>query len=77
MKKIVKVTLVIMVLVMGLTFGLSLNKGSQKDITLDFENSGTPEWFELVEIKAGRKNYNRFNGFKNSGLPETIEIKNC
>lgn len=75
MKKLVKVTLVIVVLVMGLAFGLSVNSNSQKDISLDFENSGTPEWYEVVELRAPKKAFSRVKGFSNSGLPETIEVR--
>lgn len=75
MKKTVKLALIIVVLAMGLAFGLSVRKETQKDITLGFQNSGTPEWYELVEIRAPRKGFYQVNGFKNSGLPETIEIQ--
>ncbi|MCD4826267.1 MAG: hypothetical protein K8Q99_00640 [Acholeplasmataceae bacterium] len=75
MKKLVKVALVIVVLVMGLAFGLSVNSSSQRDISLDFENSGQPEWYEIVEIKGSKKGFGNVQGFKNSGLPETIEVK--
>jgi hypothetical protein len=75
MKKLVKVTLIIVVMVMGLTFGLSMSKDSQKDISLDFANSGQPEWSEVVEVSAKRNNIKSILGFKNSGLPETIEIQ--
>lgn len=74
MKKLVKVTLIIVVLVMGLTFGLSVNNESQKDISLGFSNSGQPEWSDVVEIKARKYNVKEIAGFKNSGLPETIEL---
>lgn len=74
MKKIVKVTLIIAILAMGLTFGLFVAKDSQKTISLDFHNSGTPEWFELVEVKGNENNFERTLGFRNSSLPETIEF---
>jgi hypothetical protein len=76
MKKFVKVTLIIVVLVMGLAFGLSMNDASQDDITLGFSNSGQPEWSDVVEIKARKFNPKEIAGFKNSGLPETIELSN-
>ncbi|BCR35863.1 hypothetical protein [Mariniplasma anaerobium] len=75
MKKLVKVTLIIVVLVMGLAFGLSMSNNSQKDISLDFENSGQPEWYEVVELRASKRNFDSVQGFKNSGLPETIEVQ--
>lgn len=74
MKKLVKITLIIVVLVMGLTFGLSMSNDTQKDISLDFNNSGQPEWSDVVELKINKRQYESFFGFKNSGLPETIEI---
>jgi hypothetical protein len=59
----------------------------EPDVILDFENSGSIEWlgepdvilsadFANFNIKSIIKNNsNKFNGFKNSGLPETIEIE--
>ena len=103
MKRNLKVVLVIAVLVMSLAVVLLANKGTVRDLTLDFKNSGQFEWYELVEIEnaddsneysLGFKNSGQFewyelveikatrtlrrtNGFKNSGLPETIELKSC
>jgi hypothetical protein len=99
MKKLVKVVLFVVVMVMVVAYSFVINRGSDSNITLDFENSGSPEWFELVEGKTFqdfvtmdfensgspewfelvegrgfRKGFNRFNDFKNSGLPETIEF---
>ncbi len=99
MKKLVKVVLLAVVMVMLFTYTFVLNEGTGKNITLDFENSGSPEWFELVEGKniledisldfensgspewfelvegrGYRRWFNRFNDFKNSDLPETIEF---
>ncbi|MFA5470661.1 MAG: hypothetical protein WC219_01255 [Acholeplasmataceae bacterium] len=106
MKKLVKVALFVVVMVMVVAYSFVINRGSLKNITLDFENSGTPEWSEIVELdfensgtpewseiveldfensgtpewseivelRGFRKGFNRFNDFKNSGLPETIEF---
>jgi len=58
----------------------------QPDVILDFENSGSVEWFGQPDVilsaefakfnikSNGKTTYNKYNGFKNSGLPETIEI---
>jgi hypothetical protein len=75
MKKFVKVTLILVILVAGLAFGLSSNNDSQHNYSLDFENSGQTEWYEIVEVKANKDDLGKTLGFKNSGLPETIEFR--
>ncbi|MFA6801706.1 MAG: hypothetical protein WCR19_06320, partial [Acholeplasmataceae bacterium] len=57
---------------------------AEDDITLDFANSGQPEWVAGDDIILTAQTTSlftnikqitsRFNGFKNSGLPETIEL---
>lgn len=99
MKKLVKFVSLVVVLVMVLAYSLYFNRGSNKQIsldfensgsfewseeveinniidsiTLDFENSGSFEWSEEVEIKGFIQKFRRNNDFKNSGLPETIEL---
>jgi ABC-type glycerol-3-phosphate transport system substrate-binding protein len=78
MKKLVKVALFVVVMVMGLAFSLYLDKDSQGNITLDYENSGQPEWFELVEVKDSIKDLITLD-YENSGQPEwfeLVEVKN-
>ncbi len=66
------------------------NSGSPEwitdDTTLDFKNSGSPEWItdDSVVLYTGitvalptsiiKQIVSNDNGFKNSGLPETIEL---
>ena len=99
MEKMIKVVMVILavVTVVGFTSGvkngnISLdfeNSGSvewfwEPDVILDFENSGSVEWFWEPDVILSadfnieslvNHNFNKTNGFKNSGLPETIDIE--
>lgn len=86
MKKLVKLVLVALVMVsmVGLFSGMN-----NKDLSLDFENSGSISWFdeddyilsadasEVENMSMNRLKMKQFkiSGFKNSGLPETIEIE--
>lgn len=83
MKKLVKLVLVALVVVsmVGLFSGVN-----NKDLSLDFENSGSITWFdeddyilsadvENLSVSNLRIKQTEIAGFKNSGLPETIEIE--
>jgi hypothetical protein len=77
MKKLVKVISLVVVLVMVLAYSLYFNRGSNKQISLDFANSGSFEWSEEVEIR------NFFDSisldFANSGSfewSEEVEVRN-
>jgi hypothetical protein len=77
MKKLVKVVSLVVVVVMVLAYSLYFNRGSNKQISLDFENSGSFEWSEEVGIR------NFFDSisldFENSGSfewSEEVGIKN-
>ncbi len=66
------------------------NSGSPEwfieDYSLDFKNSGSPEWYgdDDIDLSTGiitvlptsiiKQIVSNDNGFKNSGLPETIEL---
>ncbi len=79
MKKVVKN---VGLLVLGLVASFALLVSSNA-VVLDFDNSGNPYWLadseELGDIPAGHFTFkfktSKSNGFKNSGLPETIEIE--
>lgn len=51
MKKLVKVVSLVVVLVMVLAYSLYFNRGSNREISLGFENSGSFEWSEEVGIQ--------------------------
>ncbi len=78
MKKIIK-RIGFTALVLAAGFGLFLGSNA---IVFHFENSGTPGWIaddskleeEFVNCFTIRFRSNRIQGFKNSGLPENIEI---
>ncbi len=77
MKKLVKVVSLVVVLVMVLAYSLFLNRGSNRQISLDFENSGSFEWSEIVEAS---KFFDEITlDFANSGSfewSEEVEVKN-
>lgn len=86
MKKLVKLVLVALVMVSMVGLFSVMNN---KDLSLDFENSGSISWFdeddyilsadasEVENMSMDRLKMKQFkiSGFKNSGLPETIEIE--
>jgi hypothetical protein len=71
MKKLVKVVSLVVVVVMVLAYSLYFNRGSNKQISLDFENSGSFEWSEEVGIKNFIENISL--DFENSGSFEWSE----
>ena len=85
MKKLIKNLVLVLMVVTMVSFGLLSMSEKDVNITMDFHNSGQPEWSDEIFIDADHHDYEmvskRFNiqlkrnfDFKNSGLPETIEF---
>ena len=72
MKKLVKVVCAVLIVVVVMSYSISKIDNLNKNITLDFENSGTPEWVDIVGLNHLIDEITL--DFENSGTPEWVDI---